>query len=474
MTGVFYGYPGQVWANVYGSLNVLNTALSFASTPFTTLPLAEAVLENAMNGLDALTANRLANTWQGVAVAMANIESLPLTVASGDVVYFHNRLNSFTAAASGILPSVPLIPMTGIAAALAAGNPSIPTCPSTLEFLKSFNAEPAPSGLANTNLPLYAARSTQAFYNISGAINTLPNGSTYLLDIAEHVGATNEEFTDFVGEFFGFLSPTPQWLWNQMFVMPTMLRYVDWITSAPNTLSAQQDMLIRYLIIRIIQQLNQFIMTTARPNNVPITQAPVLVNDSLMDIAARGLGNYELWSQIATLNNLQPPYIGSATSPASGIAGWGSQVQLPTPGSNPVSGVTLNYLTNFLGVDLYFGPINGDMPTWTGDFQVIAGYSNLRWALGRRMQTTFGKLIYHPDYGSKIPPEIGQVQTPQTAAYIAAFGKSCLLSDPRVGSVPTATATLVSAEAIAFNGAVIPRGFGSTPVAVNEVITTAV
>ncbi len=471
MSGVFYGYPGQVWANVYGALNIFNNALAFTSTPFTTLPLAEAVLETALNGLDALTANRLAYTWQGVSISMANIEALPLTVAPIDVTYFHNRLNSFIAAASGILPSVPLIPMTGVAVALAAGNPSIPTCPSVLHFFQSFNAEPAPTGLTNSNLPVFAAQSTQAFYDVSGAIATLPGGYTYLLDIAQHVGATNAQFTDFVGEFFGFLSPTPQYLWNQMFVLPTMLMYADWITSAPNTLSSQQDMLIRYLIIDIIQHLNQFIMTTARPANVPASQTDVLVNDSLMDIAARRLGNYEQWANIAALNNLQPPYIGPNTSQASGIAGWGSSVNLPTPGTNPVSGITSNYLTNFLGVDLYFGPINGDMPSWTGDFQVIAGYNNLRWALGRRLQTSYGTLIYHNDYGSKIPPEIGQVQTPQTASYIAAFGKSALASDPRVGSVPTATATLVSAEAIAFNGAVIPRGFGSTPVSVNEVIT---
>lgn len=470
---VFYGYPGQVWANVYGSLGILTNALSLTSTPFSVLPLAEAVLQTALNGLDALTANRLANAWQGVSVSMANIASLPLSLSPQDTLYYENRLNSFIAAASGILPSIPLIPLTGVGAALSAGNPAIPAPADLLNFFQSFNAEPAPSGLTNSNLPTFAAQSTQAFYDISGAIATLPNGYTYLLDIAQDVGATNAEFTDFVGEFFGFLSPTPQVLWNQMFVLPTLLMYADWVTSAPNTLAAQQDMLIRYLIITIIQQLNQFIMTTARPTSVPATQATVRINDSLMDIAARGLGNYELWTQIATLNNLQPPYIGPSTNPASGIVGWGSSVSLPTPGAT-VSGVTPNYLTNFLGVDLYFGPINGAMPTWTGDFQVIGGYNNLLWALGRRLQTNYGSLIYHNDYGCKIPPEIGQVQTPQTAAYIAAFGKSTLLSDPRVAAVPTATATLVSAEAIAFNSVVIPAGFGTTPVSVNEVITTSV
>ena len=469
---VFYGYPGQVWANVYGALNIFNNALSFTSTPFTVLPLAEAVLQTALNGLNALTANRLANSWQGTSVSMANISSLPLTLSPTDVTYFQNRLNSFTAAASGIIPCVPLIPMTGVAAALSAGNPSISASLDILTFFQSFNVEPAPSGLVNTNLPVYAAQSTQAFYDISGAINTLPNGDTYLLDIAQHIGGTNSEFTDFVGEFYQFLSPTPQMLWNQMFVLPTLLMFADWATSAPNTLAAQQDMLIRYLIITIINQLNQFIMTASRPVNAPSPQVPVFVNDSLMDIAARGLGNYEQWTQIATLNNLQPPYIARNASQASGIAGWGGSLALPVPGSTPVSGVAPNYLTNFLGVDLYFGPLNGAMPQWTGDFQVIGGYNNLRWALGRRLQTTYGTLIYHSDYGSKIPPEIGQVQTAQTASYIAAFGRSALASDPRVASVPTATATLVSAGTIQFNGAVIPNGFGSTPVSVNEVITT--
>ena len=189
-----------------------------------------------------------------------------------------------------------------------------------------------------------------------------------------------------------------------------------------------------------------------------------------MDVAARTTGNYEDWTTIAALNGLVPPYVGQNSAP--GIAGWGTQLVLPTPGVQTSStGAIPSYNDNFLGIDLYTGPINGSMPTWQGDFQTINGYNNLAWALGRRIQTTQGNLIYHPDYGSRIPPQVGQVQTNQTAGHIAAYGKSAILSDPRVASVPQATAQLQANGKVAFRANVQPSGFQAPGVSLNEVIS---
>ena len=125
---------------------------------------------------------------------------------------------------------------------------------------------------------------------------------------------------------------------------------------------------------------------------------------------------------------------------------------------------------NFLGIDIYIGPINGPMPAWTGDFQTIAGYANLSWALGRRIQTTQGTLIYSPTYGSRIPPEVGAVQTAQTAGHVTAFGVSALQADPRVASVPNATTQIVSGGLVSFSANVQPNGFQNALVSVNAVL----
>jgi hypothetical protein len=223
-------------------------------------------------------------------------------------------------------------------------------------------------------------------------------------------------------------------------------------------------------MLTIAAQIENFLLILRKPQTSQINLTTVLVGETLMDIAARTLGNFELWPQIAALNNLIPPYTGSVGG--SGIAAWGSQIVLPNSNTaQSATGSEPSYLSNFLGVDMYVGPINGSMPPWAGDFQTIAGYANLAWAVGRRLQTTLGTLIYHSGYGSRIPPEVGNIQTNQTAARITAFGKSAILSDPRVQSVIQASSALLPLGEIAFQAKIQPAGFGTNPVLVNETIS---
>jgi len=79
---------------------------------------------------------------------------------------------------------------------------------------------------------------------------------------------------------------------------------------------------------------------------------------------------------------------------------------------------------------------------WNGDIPLISGPTNLSSALARRIMTTLGTLIYHSSYGSRIPPEVGEIQDVSTANLITAFGESALLNDVRVQSVLSAETTI--------------------------------
>ena len=252
--------------------------------------------------------------------------------------------------------------------------------------------------------------------------------------------------------------------------LPAMTAAASVLNGNPSTQANQQYAAIRYALLSMAQQISAFLLTLGIPSIAQIQQTTVRNGETLMDIAARALGNFELWTQIATINGLVPPYISSGGG--AGIAAWGSSLLLPGPGvSGAAGGQVPSYNENFLGTDLYVGPINGSMPAWTGDFQTITGIDNLSWALGRRLQTPQGRLIYHGTYGSRIPGEVGKVQDSASAGHINAFGKSALQSDPRVLSVPVLSTSLVSGLMIQFRASVQPIGGGQQTANVNEVIT---
>lgn len=468
---IFYGYTGQVWAVVFAALNQFSQALGTASEPFDTLPMAEAVLDTALNGLAAINANRIAGLWTADEATFSVIQALPILPNPSDQAFFSARQQAVLNAATALQALVPTPNLYGVSTALSQGLAAIPD-PGLLEFFGGFQYEAAPGGLTVNNLPAIAGQCSAAFADLAAVVAAVPGvGQNYLYDLLTRLSLEMSAFAELLGCFLGFSASTTTFLWNQMFVLPTMLAHADLLSSAPNNIITQQDQLIRFLIIYIVQQLQNFILTVDRPTAQPIELATILTGDSLMDVASRSLGDYTKWSEIATINKLQPPFIAPTSQP--GVVGWGKKVVLPLPGGQPTPGFVPDYLLNFLGVDVYFGPINGDMPPWTGDFQLISGYDNIRWALGRRMQTTLGKLIYHPDYGCRIPPEVGNVQTNDTAGYIAAFGKSCLLSDPRVSAVPSATVSLEPNFALAFAGSVQLAGFGANPITINEVINSS-
>ena len=220
----------------------------------------------------------------------------------------------------------------------------------------------------------------------------------------------------------------------------------------------------------MLQQLALFLLSLRQPTTGQVNLATLRVNDTLMDVASRSLGDFEQWSAIATLNGLTPPY----PSPDN-KAQAGQQVFLPGTTGTVASGTPVaSYAANVLGTDYDFGPINGTQPAWTGDYQLITGLLNYARSVGRRLQTPIGTLIYHVTYGSRIPGEVGAVQSIDEAARLAAFGESAVMSDPRTASVLSATAVLQPGFLASFTAVAQPIGPGQTPVQLNETISPPV
>jgi hypothetical protein len=258
--------------------------------------------------------------------------------------------------------------------------------------------------------------------------------------------------------------------WNTLVAAPTISRAASITYSDPTSMAAQSLAVARYVTLTALQQLNVLLTTLrSQTNTAQPLLAKVRMNDNLMDIANRELGNFEAWRNIATLNGLVPPYIANTRSP--GVAIPGDQLYLPAPNGPAVTqvGTPPSYLNNYLGVDLYLGPLNAPMIPWTGDFQVIAGYQNLAFSLGRRMQTSLDSLIYHPDFGSRIPPEVGSITDQSISGVLSAYTVSCLQSDPRVAQITKVDVQIQADTGFEITSTVLPNGLGQSEVTVNEV-----
>lgn len=461
----YTGYSAQIWQACYTALNFLQTLLG--GTPEQSVSAATAVLQTLLNGVEAIDANDLSSAWRTEISYLQQIQALPLVVAPADAAIFNARVSTYEAAQVALAPLVPQAPFpSGV---LANGTPSIPST-GLLAFYLQFGYETPPAGLTPANLTAQAQSVAASLANIAIDIQTFQGMNvTQLYDVAVREAAVANNAAAMLAAFTaGPVAIASSGVWNTLVALPACAQCADIVNSAPATFASQQSAVIRNRLLTSASQIANYLLTLRSTQGQQISIATLRNNESLMDFAARTLGNFELWQQVAAVNNLVPPYV--AATAGYGIAAWGSSLILPTPGvTASATGAAPSYAVNFLGTDINVGPINGAMPPWMGDYQLITGYSNLRWALGRRLQTTLGTLIYHLAYGSRIPPEVGAVQDNSTAGNIAAYGQGALLSDPRVQSVPQATATLVE-QGVEFDGTVLPAGFSTPGINVNEVI----
>lgn len=450
-------YINNIWAQGYAFLAWFNSqGFSQTNTPFQLGLLQQSLL----NASDTIGAANFVLSINNQISDLQTILALPINFGSVSAI-INNRLLSLQTISSGlqgIMPSLPLLPASDY---LNSGTPGIPTS-DYISYFSSFSGETnssyeASGILANVSGWITASNILASFYG--------PN-PTRVLDTLQTITSSSLEISSVLYPFasgFSSSSLSMQYIYNQAYVMPSIFLAANVSSLSMGYLLNQQSIIARNSFLSMASNFQEVLLAAQNPIG-PVTPQVTIVmgGETLQDIAARTLGNFELWEQIAQLNNILP---GTNLTP-------GTQLFLPPVSST--NQTALNYSINVLGRDLNIGPTNSIMPPWGGDFQTILGSNNLIYALGRRIQTTLGDFVFHQNYGSRIPPEIGSVQTIQTAGQIAAFGKSCLLSDPRVASVSNVSISSGQTPGtIFFQATVIPVGPNQTPVQVNEVLRPA-
>lgn len=191
-------------------------------------------------------------------------------------------------------------------------------------------------------------------------------------------------------------------------------------------------------------------------------KAQIRPGDGLPRIAQRELGDAAQWYVLASLNNLQPPYI--TDDPAQAVPGrvlLSAQdfILVPTTGQ-ATSGVVET--PSVFGRDLLLR--NGQLvPSPTGDFESVDDIANLKQALELRLGAIPGELIYHADYGNRAWLLLGRGNTPIANHLAAAWVARACKSDPRISAARiTATSTgdvlAATGEAVTIDGKRLPVG----------------
>jgi hypothetical protein len=468
----FLGYPGQIWQAAYQAVNwymgatASGTAAAYAQvspalTVFTTL-------RNAVTAIDAWQTTQALNTEINY---MTLVQALPLSLSSGTLTAFNARIGSITAAASGIGALPPAVSIANVASRMLAGTPIVPYVP-FIEWCAAFTAEAPPSGTTAATLVTAASGMAVAWQAVAANIALLQGTVlTAAYDTAVRQQRVSTYTTGELASFTssGFTATTAvTGLWNQCVALPTILLDAASLASAPYSLQAQECGVIRYALSQLAFQFAIFLLNLQQPQTGTIKLARLRNTDSMQDVAARSLGDFEQWRAIATLNGVLPPYPG----PDNQTMG-GQTVLLPGSTGAIASGLpTPSYTANVLGTDYDFGPVNGSMPTWQGDFNLITGLLNFARALGRRLQTPLGSLIYHASYGSRIPYEVGAIQGPDEASKLTAYGNSAIRSDPRTAQILSSSTALQPGFLAAYQASVTPIGSPSTPQTIGEIIGT--
>lgn len=474
VTNPYAGYPGQVWRTAYASLAWLAaTAAAADNAPAAVAEPTAVVFQTLRNAVDAVSAYSTLASWKAEIVDFQTIQTLPLFLDTTTAAYFNARIATYQAAVTALGALIPAVNPATVAALLSQGTPAVPD-PGLLNFYAAFNFETPPAG---AEVPAafsgFAQASATAWQTVANAVLMLQGSlTTTAYDTAVRQQEVGQSVANRIAAWASGLvynTGSAAQPWNTLVVLPLMLADAAAFDSAPYDDLNQQSGVIRYALLTAANQLALLLLSLRQPAIGVTNLATLLNNDTLLDFANRNTGDFENWTGIASANGLLPPWTGPAG------AAYGSQLFIPAPGTAaPTPGVAQpTYAANVLGTDYYFGPLNGDMPAWTGDYQLITGYQNLAISLGRRLQTTLGTLVYHSDFGSRIPPEVGNVQDTLTAGHIAAYGQSALLSDPRTGSVVSATATIPAGGLglVSFNGLVLPIGQNSDAVEINQVIS---
>ena len=442
-------YINNTWTQAF------NSVLWFSAQPYSNaskVALQAQILYNSFQaGVSNITALQLINAFTAQNNSLQQIEALPIGLASSAsaLTYLSSNLVSLVSGLSNLLPSVPVSSASSL---LNLSNQSLPTVDYTT-YLNSYSGDLYPLGIP-ANLSSWA--------NIqSNLIAYYGNSPTNLLDLVNNIVLYSNTQNNLITSG-GITGINSGYYYNQAYSLPVSLALASNFVSDFSDYSNQQALVVKHILQALSRNISETLLSALSPTpQNQITTTVVYGNESLQDIANRVLGNFELWEEIAVINNITP---GTLLTPGTSL------ILPPTSLTSGASGFSYN--VNVLGQDIYLGPTTGAMPTWTGDFTTISGPTNLLYALSRRLLTTLGTFVYHPDYGSRIPPEVGAVQSIGSLQHITAFGNSCLTSDPRVATIINSGASGSSIPGLIQYSAVIqPIGPQSGPVVINEVIS---
>ncbi len=459
-------YIQQLWSFFLGMLNYFQTNVNTAN-PLLSYGMYTSVFQTcrslkSLNSLYSVTWFLAPETQY-----LNEVLLLPVSLDATDKTLVQNRVNALTSFYQEVTLGTPPIPTQNFST-MSAGLNFIPSFTGLIERAMTVNYETPPAGLTASNCYSYLQAEVTAWTNFKNAI--LQQGVSYT---GSQLNAINRMIavSTLVMNNASTLTFSTAWsaeqLWNWVAFYPTALNLISLLSTNLAQSLVQNMLIVRYTINVTMLQYASFLLTArAQPIN-QVQLGTLLQGQSLMDFASKNMGDYTQWTNVIDANNLEPPFI--ASTPTANEASPGQQLFLPTGQQNtPVLSQQPSYTLNFLGTDVYYGPSQSDL-LWTGDFQIVTGYTNLQYALLRRLQTPIGSLIYHINYGSRIPDEIGNIISTNITGHFNDYAESAILADPRTQSLTDSVALYVPNKGVTLQLTVKPQGNGQS-INLNEVI----
>lgn len=163
---------------------------------------------------------------------------------------------------------------------------------------------------------------------------------------------------------------------------------------------------------------------------VPTRWASVQAGDSLRTIALRELGDALRWGELATINQLRPPYIIASVDSADRQRAtllWGDQIAVPLG----AIAATVQLPVDVLGVDVTL-PQGRLTAAAAGDWATCSGDANLRQALAHRLKTPTGDLLAHPAYGCDTDRLLGLRHRPVLQVLMIRAIRLAIAQEPRI------------------------------------------
>lgn len=394
---------------------------------------------------------------------LSQIEAISLPISIQDANYLSTRTDGLDTAVVYLSTNLKMQPAP--LSNLTGTGPLIPDPGFELYFCQ-LNAETSPTDVVvSTDVYPSSQDETNAWGRIRAAL--LTSGVSYppnLVDTLTYMQTIQQQTTNYGVTYAPTLSnnlPVSA-LWNYAICVWVYQDISAVYSNQPDSSFIQAVQILKYSLKQAELQCAEVLAAYRNQSQQTTSSSPLLQSDSLMDLANRALGDYTQWVNIANTNKLLPPYTNPTPQP--NLASPGTQLFMP--GSNTTNNLG-TYLLNFLGVDINWGIPLQSMPSWTGDFETVVGYTNLRWALARRVLTPLKSLIYHPEYGAYLSQYMGQPLTNTNLQLILSYFSIALNNDPRVAKVLNLNPALTAANTLTIQASVQPLGIGVVPTKIN-------